>query len=93
MSAVASKPFGPYVPSSARRRLNGDRSAVRYRHGGGAAHVEPVATIAVSPGAGVSVQSTRARSRYQTSARVGVHGRREPTRSARAIPAHPGAVQ
>ena len=41
--------------------------------GEGAAHVEPLATITLSPGAGASVQSTREGSGYQAYARFRVH--------------------
>ena len=39
LSSAAEKPIGALVPSSARRRLNGERAPVRPRCGCGAAHV------------------------------------------------------
>jgi len=73
-SSAAEKHFCTLIPSYAIRRLNGDRSPVSFRLGGGAAHVEPWATIVVSLlGAGASVQSTRKGSGYQAYVRFGVH--------------------
>jgi hypothetical protein len=71
--SAAEKPIGTLIPSDAIQRLHGNRSPVRCRLGGGAAHVEPLATIAISPEAGASVQSTREGSGYQAYARFGVH--------------------
>jgi hypothetical protein len=57
--ATPEKHLGTLIPSSATRRLNGNRWPVRARLGGGAAHVNPTRAIAIDVRAGADAQSTR----------------------------------